>query len=108
VEGCGGGTGVLSSLIDERSVLPPRARTHAARGRARTDTDVRARARQVSLKEVYAQISRRSSINSPDQAVEPGFDAVLAALGKPATSRRRRTESSAITMPARTIRKART
>jgi hypothetical protein len=40
--------------------------------------------------------------------VGPGSDAVLGALGKPATSRRRRTESSAITMPARTIRKTRT
>ena len=37
-----------------------------------------------------------------------GSGAVLAALGKPATSRRRRTETSAITMPARTIREPRT
>jgi hypothetical protein len=43
---------------------------------------------------------RRSSVNRPNQAVEPGADAVLAALGKPATSRRRRIESSAITKPA--------
>jgi len=40
--------------------------------------------------------------------VEPGSDAVLGALGKPTTSRRRRSESSAITMPARTIRNTRT
>jgi hypothetical protein len=45
--------------------------------------------------------------SAPMVPVGPGSGAVLAALGKPATSRRRRTETSAIAMPARTIRKTR-
>jgi hypothetical protein len=45
--------------------------------------------------------------SAPMVPVGPGSGAVLAALGKPATSRRRRTETSAIAMPARTIRTTR-